>query len=389
MPSEPSRWRFGAAPTRLSYHLGILGRVNLYAVPPSTLLFFIFSADRSPWNLARVLAVTVVVVNCNYAFLNSFYYLVWRRWRTRGAKAYLTLCAVAPLLGAGAALTAKGLLRLVAPVLTSAEVWPLTAMNALLAVLFGLAFFRVEDLRQAQHTMRERLSDSEEKQKDLEGVRDRAEIATLQSLLKPHFIFNTLNAVVSLIHENPQKAEETTLRLARLMRYLLEVSYEDMMSLESELGVVEAYLEIEKVRLGRRLNFEIHVPAELTAIPVPALVLQPLVENAVQHGVRQRPEGGTVSVRISGEDAHCRIEIVDDGPGFSNHHGVGRSMQLVRSRLECIYRGQHELRLERDAAAGRTIVLLRLPLLMPHPAAETAPAPMPLASPLPAVGGRA
>ena len=95
-------------------------------------------------------------------------------------------------------------------------------------------------------------------------------------------------------------------------------------------------------------------------------------------------------MRVSGEDAHCRIEIVDDGPGFSRHQGAGRSMTLVRARLECIYRGGHELRLERDAAAEKTIVVLRLPLMMPRGAQETPPVPARLAaSPLPAVGGRA
>jgi signal transduction histidine kinase len=386
MPAEPSRWRFGAAPTGLRYHLGILARVNLYAVPPSALLFFIFSSNHSAWNLARVFAVTLVVVNCNYAFLNSFYYLVWRRWRTRDARAYLALCAVAPLLGAGAAVTAKGLLSLIVPGPAMAGVWPLMAINALLVVLFGLAFFRVEDLRQQQHATLARLSSSEEKQKDLAGARDRAQLASLQALIKPHFIFNALNAIVALIPEDPQKAEETTLRLARLMRYLLEASYEDMMSLESELGVVQAYLEIEKVRLGHRLNYEVHIPPELTAIPVPALVLQPLVENAVQHGVRQRPEGGTIWVRVSAEPQHCRIEIVDNGPGFSTHHGVGQAVRLIRSRLEWIYQGQHELRLERDEAAVRTTVVLRLPFLVPHEAHEPSRAPLPEAWPAPTMG---
>jgi signal transduction histidine kinase len=387
MPSEPSRWRLGAAPTGLLYHLGILARVNLFAVPPSTLLFFVLSSNHSSWNLARVFAVTLLVVNCNYAFLNSFYYLVWRRLRTRGAHAYLILCAVAPFLGAGAALTAKGLLRLFEPG-PPTSVWPLMAMNALLAVLFGLAFFRVEDLRQAQRSTLARLSSSEEKQKDMEGARDRAHIASLQALIKPHFVFNTLNAIVALIPENPQKAEETTLRLARLMRYLLEVSDEDMMSLESELGVVEAYLEIEKVRLGLRLGYQIRIAPELAALPVPALILQPLVENAVQHGVRQRPAGGMVWVRVSAEAEYCRIEIVDNGPGFSSHHGVGQSMRLVRARLECIYHGKYELVLERDAAAGETIVVLRLPFMVPRDAHEPAPrAPLPLAWPAPTMEG--
>ena len=223
-------------------------------------------------------------------------------------------------------------------------------------MLFGLAFFRVEDLRQAQHSTLARLEASEEIQKDLIGARNRAQLASLQTLIKPHFVFNSLNAIVALISEDPRKAEETTLRLARLMRYLLDVSDEDLMSLESELGVVEAYLEIEKVRLGQRLSYGIEAPAELSAVPVPGLLLQPLVENAVNHGVRQRPDGGFVRVRVTAEREHCRIEISDNGPGFSTHHGAGRAMRLVRARLDCMYADAYELRVERDEARVARVV---------------------------------
>jgi signal transduction histidine kinase len=345
----------------LLYQLGLLARVNLFAVPPSTLLIFILSSDRHWDNLARLTLVTLVVANCNFILLNAFYTLVWRRWRTHGAQAYLALCVVAPLLGAGAALLARGLLGLIAPWF-HVGYWGLLSLNALLAVLFALAFFRVEDLRREQHTTLARLEASEELQRDLIGARDRAQLAALQALIKPHFIFNTLNAVVTLISEDPRKAEETTLRLARLMRYLLDVSDEDMMSLEAELGVVEAYLEIEKVRLGARLTYRIDSPPELAAVPVPGLLLQPLAENAVNHGVRQRPGGGCVRVRVTADDGHCRIEIADNGPGFSAHHGTGRALRLVRARLDGIYAGRHDFRVERDEAVGETVVLLRLPL---------------------------
>jgi signal transduction histidine kinase len=383
MASELGPRHTSPPPSGILYQLGLLGRVNLYAVPPSTLLFFVLSSNHSAQNLARVFAVTLVVANCNFLFLNSFYYLVWRRWRTRGAQAYLILCTVAPVLGAAAALTAKALLWFLVSGLTSASFWPLMAMNALLAVLFGLAFFRVEDLRQAQHATLARLETSEEKQKDLEGARERAQIASLQALIKPHFVFNTLNAIVALIPEDPKKAEETTLRLARLMRHVLEVSDGDMMSLKSELSVVEAYLEIEKVRMGSRLSYDIQVPPELAALPVPGLLLQPLVENAVMHGVRQRPDGGYVRVRISGDDAYCQVEVVDNGPGFSTHHGAGQATRLVRSRLEWLYRQDHEFRLERDAAAGETIVVVRFPFAIRRSAHELSatPPPEPFAAP--------
>jgi signal transduction histidine kinase len=345
------------------HQLGLIARVNAYAVPPSTLLIFILSSGRTLRSLSHIFTVTLVVANCNFLLLNTYYQLVWRRMRTHDARAYLALCATAPVLGACAALMARSLLGLLAPWF-EVGFWGLMALNALLAVLFGLAFFRVEDLRQQQSSTLAQLEASEAIQRTLKGARDRAQLAALQTLIKPHFVFNSLNAVVALIGEDPKKAEETTLRLAHLMRYLLEVSDDDMMSLESELGVVQAYLEIEKVRLGNRLTYAIDSPAELRAVSVPGLLLQPLVENAVNHGVRQRPNGGFVRVRVSAESDSCRIEIVDNGPGFSDHHGTGRAMGLVRSRLDGMYADNHELRVERDEAAGETIVMLRLPLAL-------------------------
>src|SRR6185436_5755971 len=125
MASEPTPRRFGTPPVRFLYQLGLLARVNVYAVPPTTLLIFILSADHSTRNLARLLIVTAVVANCNFLFLNTFYHLVWQRWRTRGTQAYVTLAAVAPVLGAGAGLAAKAVLWLFAPGLTGDSVWPL------------------------------------------------------------------------------------------------------------------------------------------------------------------------------------------------------------------------------------------------------------------------
>jgi signal transduction histidine kinase len=373
MRSHPDRWRSDGAPSGPLYQLGVLARVNLFAVPSSTLLLFVLSSDNSGRNLVRILTIAFVVANCNFAFLDTFYFTVWRRWRRGGVFALAVLCVAAALCGVVAAVAARAILPLLPSALPMVPFSRLLATNVLLSVLFGVAFFRVEDFRQAQHRALARLTNSEEKQKDLEGARDRAEINSLQSLIKPHFVFNTLNAIVALIHEDPPKAEETTLRLARLMRYLLEVSDGEMMSIESELGVVEAYLEIEKVRMGSRLRYALDVEPGLAGIPVPGLVLQPLVENAVKHGVQQRPEGGYVRVRVAREDDKCRVEVVDNGPGFSTHHGAGQATRLVRSRLEFLYHDQHDFQLERDATAGETIVVLRFPLMVPGPARAPAP----------------
>jgi sensor histidine kinase YesM len=200
---------------------------------------------------------------------------------------------------------------------------------------------------------------------EAEGARDQAQVVSLQSLIKPHFVFNTLTAITTLIHEDPHRAEEVTLRLARLMRYLLELEDGALMSLDSEFGVVRAYLEIEKVRMGDRLHYEVAAPPELLPIAIPSMVLQPLVENAVVHGIREREGGGHIGVRASADGGYCQVEIIDNGPGFSDEKGIGRSMRLVRDRLGRLYGHDYELRLERDGRDARTVVTLRLPLALP------------------------
>lgn len=348
-------------------HLAVAARINLFTVFPLVLLLLLFS-DRPTWaGFARTLGVVLVFTNCNFLVLNGFYHRVWQRLSRPRAWMYALLClAILPGLGAVAFLGGKLLLDLFVPGLLDGRGPALMGTSVLVSVLYGLAVFTIEDYRRRQHTALDELEWSRRREHELRRAQKEAELLALQALMKPHFVFNTLNAITALIHDDPDKAEETTIRLARLMRHILEMGDDTMVSLDAEMTVARAYLEIEKVRLGNRLSYDIDVPETLLLTPVPGLLLQPLVENAVKHGVRQRSDAGYVHVRAWADGDHCQAEVVDNGPGFSQHKGTGRSMRLVRERLDRIYGRDYELTLARDERLGETVVSLRIPSMPPR-----------------------
>jgi LytS/YehU family sensor histidine kinase len=197
--------------------------------------------------------------------------------------------------------------------------------------------------------------------KGLESEHNDSKLATLQATLKSHFIFNALNAIVTLIQDDPQKAEQATLGLARVLRAILEMRDRPLIPLRSEIAILKEYVQIEQIRLGTRMTFSVDAQEEVLDILVPSMFLQPLVENAIQHGICQRRDGGTIRLRAFAKQRKLHLEVVDNGPGVSMHSGTGQAMSLISGRLANLYEDQSELRLERDPAKGETIVSVVIP----------------------------
>ena len=191
-----------------------------------------------------------------------------------------------------------------------------------------------------------------------------AQLAALRAQLDPHLLFNAFNTVAALIPTDAAAAERTLLRLAELYRGLLAASRCEQHSLERELDICRAYLDIERARFGERLESSIEVAAGLDPrqLLVPVLILQPLVENAVTHGLAQRARGGTLRVSARAGDGVLELEVRDDGVGLghSSRRGAGLALDTTRQRLALRFGAAAVLELM-PAPSGGTRALLRLP----------------------------
>lgn len=190
-----------------------------------------------------------------------------------------------------------------------------------------------------------------------------ARVRLLQIRTNPHFLYNSLNTVSSLITSNPELAEETLCRLAGLFRYSLEQSSRPAVALEEELRIVNDYLSVEKIRFGERLSYSIEVPDNLRDVWLPPMLLQPLVENAVKHGTATSLAGGRLTVRASVQGADLLLAVTDNGPGpnGSAHRGTGTSVQDLKERLALLYGDTTRLRTG-EATGGGYLAELRVPL---------------------------
>lgn len=186
-------------------------------------------------------------------------------------------------------------------------------------------------------------ADFERAQKHLvEAQREEAKLAALLARTHPHFLFNSLNSIAALVEEDPKAAERAIVQLAALFRYVLEGAASTQVRLREELAFVRAYVALESLRFGERMEFEVDVDDSLADALILPLLVQPLVENAIRHGVAAKSSRGKVRLRAKGVGEIVRIDVDDDGPGplGSNHRGSGTSQADMQVRLQLAYGGR-------------------------------------------------
>ncbi len=198
----------------------------------------------------------------------------------------------------------------------------------------------------------------------LEASLTAARLQALRDRLHPHFLFNTLNAVTTLaLRQDHEGVVRTVAAMSDLLRATLDEHRTQEISLEEELAFLDRYLEIQQLRFGERLTVAQSVPAELRPALVPAMLLQPLVENAMQHAVAAKPGPVEVDVRARREGDTLVLEVVDSGPGFPTgaaRPSRGMGLDNSRARLAALYGERTTLECTRDAAGG-ALVRVRLP----------------------------
>ena len=234
----------------------------------------------------------------------------------------------------------------------------------LVGVGHGLEYYRGLRQREAQN---ERLS----------RQLAQTQLHLLKTQLHPHFLFNTLHAISALMHRDVKAADRMLARLSQLLRVALDYTGTQEVSLEEELDFLEPYMEIEQVRLGDRLSVELDVDPYTLDARVPHMILQPLVENAIRHGIAPRAGPGRITIRAHGSSDTLHLEVRDDGPGLpagkSANGGLG--LANTRARLEQLYGDRFTFE-PANAPDGGFRVAIRIPfrsvLVSPEPEEELA-----------------
>jgi sensor histidine kinase YesM len=229
-----------------------------------------------------------------------------------------------------------------------------------LAIVFGSGAMVHGSLRSRLQNMQEKLHEKEVAEERARKLAVEARLRSLEMQIHPHFLFNTLNSISSLISVNPGRAEQMIGKLALMLRASLDSSGQPLVPLKQELAFVESYLEIERARFGDKLRSTIAVPPDLQNVKVPLLSVQSLVENAVKHGLTPQNDGGEVVVVAAAENGNLRIEIRDTGPGFDlSAVPAGHGLDNLVGRLHALFGAEARLNvLRRD---GYSVVEIFLP----------------------------
>jgi two-component sensor histidine kinase len=214
---------------------------------------------------------------------------------------------------------------------------------------------------------REQQAKQQEREQQLRLLASRAELKALRAQINPHFLFNALNAIAGLLPARPDLADEAIEQLAQVFRYTLRKSEREWARLDEEAEFAAAYLRVEQARFGERLQVELAVDAEANQVSVPAMCVQPLIENAIRHGASTVEGTGFVSLRIRIDGATASVEICDNGPGFPPGFSLagspGHGLRNVADRLKGYYGDSARLSWASETQAGRkaTRVVLTVP----------------------------
>jgi two-component system sensor histidine kinase AlgZ len=339
------------SPARLPRELVVLYLVAPLVTTPvlSGNFFALGAADMLRELVANYLGALVIPVPIHW-----LYRRVVPRWIARCASFGGRLAVHAAVTGGAAAATALALHPLVDALFhqgPSAATWVLRVVTVTWVIVLPALVFQ---------ELRDRTAAAERQVLEEREAALRAQLEALQSRTHPHFLFNAINSVAGLIHEDPVLAERTLERLADVLRYALQSAQRERVTLRDELAAVEDYLEIQRARFGDRLRYAIDVEPGTEDVALPPLVLQPLIENAVLHGVAGQAGAGQVRLAVRRRGAQIAMTVDDDGPGWggSAHAGSGTALRDLEHRLALAYRGAASLTVGPGALGGAAAELV-------------------------------
>jgi two-component system, LytTR family, sensor histidine kinase AlgZ len=233
-------------------------------------------------------------------------------------------------------------------------------ISIVITLVAGLSITSYETLRHRLQAASLQLRTQQMEQERANKLLAEARLSSLESRIHPHFLFNTLNSISSLIPTDPKRAEDTVGKLASLLRFSINANQASLVALDQELKIVRDYLEIESTRFGPRLRYDISVPDNLGSVKLPPLALQTVVENSIKHVAAQRTAPVLIKIAGTSHDGFCELTVTDDGPGFSladisPDHGLAN----LNGRLELLFGESAQLTV--NHADNTTTVAIRIP----------------------------
>ncbi|WP_226647848.1 sensor histidine kinase [Microbulbifer variabilis] len=234
--------------------------------------------------------------------------------------------------------------------------------SLILAIFLTTLLYQFYLNREQSHQLETERREAELQQAQQQKTLVQSQLKVLQSQIEPHFLFNTLANLKMLIRHDPKKAELLLDNFSDLLRFSLNKSRSDYVSLKDELSSLESYLAIQQIRLGERLQYKVELAETVNpSTAVPPLLIQPLVENAIFHGIEPSPKGGLVSLKVATVASQWVIEVEDNGIGLqagahrsepSKHNGL--ALNNIKERLATLYQGKGKLQISSNKQGGVT-----------------------------------
>jgi LytS/YehU family sensor histidine kinase len=212
---------------------------------------------------------------------------------------------------------------------------------------------------QRTHQISRKISEQEYQLLNLEKLKTTAELGALQARINPHFLYNSLNSIASLVHSDPDKAEEMTILLSKLFRYTTDRNDELFSSVADELEIVKTYLSIEQVRFGDRLKFTTKLESGLEKFQIPRLLLQPIVENAIKHGISKISGDGKIEVNIYEKSDNIILSVHDSGVLFPEEMASGYGLRSIQDKLRLIYGNDAALEIHNEPQYKSVVITIK------------------------------
>jgi signal transduction histidine kinase len=231
----------------------------------------------------------------------------------------------------------------------------------LIGLIFGAAISALYYMNERMTLLEAELRARQLRELEIDKQRVETQLKMLQAQIEPHFLFNTLANVGSLVESDPKLARTLLDALILYLRASLDRTRAEHGTLGEEIIRLAAYLDVLKIRLGSRLDYRVDLPEEIKNWPFPPMLLQPLVENAVRHGIEPKREGGRIDITAEQQDGRLCLSVSDNGVGFDSQAGSGLGLTNVRERLMTLFGAAAELRLE-EAVGGGVAARLILPV---------------------------